>query len=253
MFGSIFQWILKLFSQKNGYDGLDSPSQPSPSLPSSSTNENLSPEEKETNPKKEVDVLLPLSLKQRIDKDTFLSAMGGNRGVVGAYYLSILDSMDKYNINTYQRVVLFLATIGHESFSMHYTAELWGPTPAQSRYSNRVDLGNTHPEAIKAAVGAGRSVGFHYRGHGLIQVTGYYNHLKCGEALGLDLVNNPDLLTTPKWAAESACWWWANNGCNELADSGDIRVVTRRVNGGYNGIKDREARVSVARAIITPW
>lgn len=240
MLGNIFQWILNLFSQKKSSDGLGISLESSPSQP------NLSDKGSSTTLQKE-------SLKNRINKGEFIQCFQTNQVTVAQYYPSLLDSMDKYNINTYQRVIMFFATIGHESMSMRYTSELWGPTDAQRRYSGREDLGNTFPEAIQAAKAHNKDVGFFYRGHGLIQITGYYNHKKCGEALGLDLVNEPSLISQPQWAGESACWWWANNGCNKLADSGDFKAVTRRVNGGYNGIKDREARLSIVKGVLTPW
>lgn len=159
-----------------------------------------------------------------------------------------------YAINTPLRLAGFLAQVGHESAGFHYTKELWGPTPAQKRYGVRDDLGNTTVAAIAAAAAAGKEVGFFYRGHGLIQVTGYDNHKRCGEALGIDCVNNPELLATDKYAAMSAAWFWYTNGLNIWADKGDNLAMSKAINTGSatskvtpNGLADRNARYDRAK------
>jgi putative chitinase len=105
-----------------------------------------------------------------------------NAGKQAGVFASALNlAMDRYQINTRLRMAAFVAQIGHESGQLIYVRELWGPTPAQSRYEGRKDLGNTV---------AGD--GLRYRGRGLIQVTGRANYKVCGEALGLDLINVRD-------------------------------------------------------------
>jgi putative chitinase len=148
---------------------------------------------------------------------------------------SINDGMAKFDINTKQRQAMFLAQIAHESGNLHYVEEL----ASGSAYENRKDLGNLEKEALDAAHAKGTTTGKFFRGHGLIQITGFYNHKKCGEALKIDSVNNPELLASARYAAMSAAWFWGTHGCNELADSGDFKAVTRRINGGYNGLADR--------------
>jgi len=73
----------------------------------------------------------------------------------------------------------------------------------------------------------------------LIQITGRTNYAACGEALGIDLVNQPELLDQPQYACLSAAWFWATNGLNTLADKGEFEKITRRINGGLNGQEDR--------------
>jgi putative chitinase len=91
--------------------------------------------------------------------------------------------------------------------------------------------------------------GWKYRGRGLKQLTGKDNYTRCGNALKLDLVNDPDLLLQPGPAARSAAWFWGTNGCNAFADRGDIEGLTRRINGGLIGFDDRKRRYdSVIRA-----
>lgn len=92
--------------------------------------------------------------------------------------------------------------------------------------------------------------GWIYRGRGLIQITGRDNYDRSGDALGLDLILNPERLEEPYYAALSAAEWWHRHGCNELADTGDIAAVTRKVNGGLTGLDDRLKLYSAALAYL---
>lgn len=149
-------------------------------------------------------------------------------------------AMDEFDINTPARQAAFIAQIGHETARFKWLHEIWGPTDAQARYYNRADLGNTMAAAIHLAQAAGvHDVGFFYRGHGLIQVTGYANHLKAAEALGIDCAAHPELLEEPVNAARSAGDFWRSRGLNESADAGEFERITRKVNGGLNGYADR--------------
>ena len=133
----------------------------------------------------------------------------------------------------------FIAQIGHESGQLQYVREIWGPTAAQLRYEGRADLGNT-------VTGDGSR----YRGRGLIQITGRANYAACGEALGIDLINHPELLEQPQYACLSAAWFWAMKGLNTLADAGEFNTVTRRINGGLNGLADRLSLWVKAREVL---
>ncbi len=97
-------------------------------------------------------------------------------------------------------------------------------------YSNR--MGNGPAETGEAAKFIGR---------GLKQLTGKDNYARCGAALGLDLVNNPDLLLEPMPAARSAGWFWKANNLSAFADAGDIKGMTKKINGGYIGLEARQA------------
>lgn len=138
--------------------------------------------------------------------------------------------MDQNNINTRLRICAFLAQVGHESGQFRYAREIWGPTPAQNKYEGRADLGNIHP-------GDGKK----FMGHGLIQVTGRTNHGQMSEWIFGDdrLLTHPDLLAAPMYATQSACIFWARHGLNELADKGDMKSMTKRINGGLNGYEER--------------
>lgn len=84
--------------------------------------------------------------------------------------------------------------------------------------------------------------GWKYRGRGLKQLTGKDNYTRCGQALGLDLIENPDLLLEPEGAALSAAWFWSINKCGALADADDFVGLTKRINGGTIGLEDRQRR-----------
>lgn len=151
----------------------------------------------------------------------------------------IEDAMHEFGINTPERQAAFLAQVGHESGGLHWMVELWGPTAAQARYETRYDLGNVAP-----------GDGFKYRGRGLIQLTGRENYRKASEALGVDLLENPELLGEPALACRSAGWFWRSHGCNELADSGNFERLTKRINGGLNGYPERLALWEKAKAVL---
>ncbi len=93
--------------------------------------------------------------------------------------------------------------------------------------------------------------GWKYRGRGLIQLTGKENYTKCGGALKIDLVNKPDLLAQDANAAvAAACWFWDSRKLNAYADQDDIRSVTKCINGGYNGLEDREQYLRRAKSVL---
>ncbi|MGY2094491.1 glycoside hydrolase family 19 protein [Pseudomonas simiae] len=146
----------------------------------------------------------------------------------GVFVPVLNTAMAKYGIVTRLRIAAFIAQVGHESGQLRYVREIWGPTAQQLTYEGRADLGNT----IKGD-------GSKYRGRGLIQITGRANNDACGEALGLDLVKQPELLEQPQYAAMSAAWFWSTRGLNTLADQSDFLKITKRINGGLNGLEDR--------------
>lgn len=143
-------------------------------------------------------------------------------------------------INTRLRIAAFLAQIGHESGSLVYSKELGGPSYF-AKYDGRKDLGNVQ-------VGDGGR----FCGRGLIQVTGRANYAKCSQALFGDdrLLKNPELLEQPEWAAKSAVWFWSTRNLNLLADGAQFTDLTKKINGGTNGIEDRKARYKLALSVL---
>ena len=140
-------------------------------------------------------------------------------------------------LDTAERAAMFLAQILHESGHLRYTEEI----ASGERYEFRADLGNTHP-------GDGKK----YKGRGLIQVTGRSNYEQMGRAMALDLINHPEILTTPPNAVLSACTWWDLRGVklNPLADSGNVERVTKIINGGLNGYTERKQLYDKAMKVL---
>ena len=144
-------------------------------------------------------------------------------------------AMAEFGIDTPLRQAAFLAQVGHESGQLRYVREL----ASGAAYEGRADLGN---------VLAGDGVRF--KGRGLLQVTGRANYAACGVALGLDLLAAPQLLEQAVAACRSAGWFWQSRGLNRLADAGDQERVTRRINGGVNGLTERLALYQTARKVL---
>ncbi|QXH53213.1 glycoside hydrolase family 19 protein [Pseudomonas fakonensis] len=165
----------------------------------------------------------------------------------GVFVPALNAAMGKYAIITPLRMAAFLAQIGHESGQLRYVREL-GSDAYLSKYDTgrlAQRLGNT-PEAD----GDGQK----YRGRGLIQVTGHDNYQACSEALFGDsrLLATPELLEHPVYAAMSAGWFWHRAGLNTLADKGAsaFELITRRINGGLNGLEDRLAIYKRAEQVL---
>jgi len=138
----------------------------------------------------------------------------------------INETLAEFDISTPARVCAYLAQVGHESGQLRYVEEL----ASGDAYEGRHDLGNTQP-------GDGRR----FRGHGLIQVTGRTNHQAAADYFGKSLDEIVGWLTTPEGATRSSGWFWMTHGLNKYADSGDFTGLTRRINGGINGLADRQA------------
>ena len=160
-----------------------------------------------------------------------------------AFLPFLVAAMDKHKINTLPRAAAFLAQLAHESGELQYMQEIWGPTPAQRRYEPDTplarDLGNTQ-----------KGDGARYKGRGPIQVTGRANYARYGKELGVDLVGQPELAALPEHGFDIAGVYWTKNGLNALADAGDFKQITRRINGGYNGLADRERYHLRARQVL---
>lgn len=130
----------------------------------------------------------------------------------------------QYLVNTPLRMSAFLAQIGHESGQLNYTEEI----ASGAAYEGRQNLGNLHP-------GDGRK----YKGRGLIQLTGEDNYSKISRDFGIDFVMFPAKLSEPEWAVRSAYWFWSKKNLNLFADISDFQKITRIINGGLNGYKER--------------
>lgn len=134
------------------------------------------------------------------------------------------EAMQEFAIVTPMRESAFLAQIAHESGECRYVLEL----ASGMAYEGRASLGNTQP-----------GDGPKFRGRGLMQITGRKNYTLCGQALGLNLIESPQLLEIPRHAARSAGWYWRSNSLDAFADKDQFGALTRAINGGYNGLDDR--------------
>lgn len=153
----------------------------------------------------------------------------------------------KYGIVTEKRIIHFLAQAGHETMSFKYMSELGSGKDANhdgyddylQRYDFRKDLGNNK-------VGFGPK----YRGRGIFQLTGFFNYVKFGKRIGIDLANLPEKAAEPEIAVTLACMYWADRKLNDIADAGNTTLLTRKINGGRNGLEDRVARVAKLTALF---
>lgn len=167
--------------------------------------------------------------------DQLIKIMPNARAKAGIFLPALNAAMLEFGINTPARQASFLAQLAHESGQLLYVREL----ASGAAYEGRKDLGNVQP-----------GDGMRFRGRGLIQVTGRSNYAACGKALGLDLLAQPALLEQTVNACRSAGWFWQSRGLNALADAGDQVAVTRKINGGTNGLAERLAYFKTAQRVL---
>ncbi|AZE65543.1 putative chitinase [Pseudomonas synxantha] len=177
--------------------------------------------------------------------DQFQQMFPNARSQAGIFISAINSAMLNWDINTPKRIAAFLAQIGHESAELRYVREL-----GSDQYLSKYDTGNLAARLGNTPEADGD--GQRYRGRGLIQITGRRNYLACSQALFGDdrLLRQPHLLEQPQWACESAAWFWQSNGLNELADKNQFTTITRRINGGLNGLEDRLQLWARAKAVL---
>ena len=166
-------------------------------------------------------------------------------------------TFEKYKINTPKRQACFIGQCMHESGGFKHLSEnlnysataLMRTWPSRFPDLDTADKYAHNPELIASKVYAGRmgnttpEEAAMYIGRGLIQLTGKENYANCGFGIGVDLLSHPDLLSTPKYAALSAGWYWNKKGLNALVD--DIETMTKRINGGTIGLDDRKAKINM--------
>lgn len=143
--------------------------------------------------------------------------------------------MPDYGVNTYLRICHFLAQAAHESDSFKTLEEY----ASGAAYEGRKDLGNVKP-------GDGKK----YKGRGIFQLTGRANYRVMSDKLNRPLEDNPDLAKTPEISVLTALEYWKSRGLNKFADADDVKTITKRINGGYNGFEDRKAYLARAKTVI---
>ncbi|EBM0613024.1 TPA: glycoside hydrolase family 19 protein [Salmonella enterica] len=202
-----------------------------------------------------------------MNESQFQQAAGTSAELAARWYPHITAAMSEFGITAPLDQAMFLAQIGHESGgftriveNLNYSADglkatfgKYFPGDTAQLYGRTAD----HPanqKAIANIVYAHRmgnieeNDGWNYRGRGLIQITGHDNYRDCGAGLGADLILSPQLLEQDEYAARSAAWFFASKG--SLKRSGDIKAVTKIINGGTNGLDDRKARYEKAKSVL---
>lgn len=158
-------------------------------------------------------------------------------GRVRRQFASALNpAMEAGDITTTPRVAAFLGQILHETGGFQWLKEL----ASGEAYEGRASLGNTQP-----------GDGPKYKGRGFIQLTGRANYRQAGADLGLPLEENPELVMDPAIAARTAVWFWTKKRLNARADVGDVRGITRVINGGEKGLEERTQLTNNALNVLS--
>ena len=166
----------------------------------------------------------------------FSGAIGERQNVIIAAVGEVLAAtLDSYAINTRLRIAHFLGQTCHESAGFRTTEEF----ASGENYEGRLDLGNTK-----------QGDGVRYKGRGLLQLTGRANYKTFGALLGVDLEGNPELAAEPVQSLRIACEFWKEKKLNPFCDSDDIVEVTRRINGGKNGLVERRVLTGKAKSAV---
>ena len=177
---------------------------------------------------------------------------------IDQWHNALAQLLPEYEINTPQRIAAFIAQCAHESGNFMFLKEnlnyraptlrklfsKYFPTDALAEeYANKPNKQEAIANRIYAnRMGNGDEAsgdGFRFCGRGLIQLTGRENYSWFAASLGIPVEEAAEYLQTFEGAAQSACWFWETNNLNKWADTGDIKELTRRINGGYIGLEDR--------------
>jgi len=162
--------------------------------------------------------------------------MGASPSIAGELGLSAAVHFKTYGIlDTPLRLAHFMGQCAHESGGFIYMEEI----ASGAAYEGRADLGNTQP-------GDGKR----YKGRGPIQLTGRANYRKFGRRIGIDLEQHPTIASYPSVGLLLGCAYWDDKGLNALADADDLLTITKRINGGTNGLDDRKLRTAKAKGLI---
>ena len=194
---------------------------------------------------------------------------------------AVVQTCQEFEIDTLERIAAFIAQTAHESggytmltenlnYKAATLAACWPnrfavlgadkkpvkengklvPTAVANSIAGKPELIANLVYSARMGNGPAESgEGWKYRGRGLKQLTGKDNYNRCGQALGVDFVANPDLLLEPLYAARSAGWFWKSNNLSKFADVEDLEGMTKKINGGLIGIADRKARYQKVKSV----
>ena len=176
------------------------------------------------------------------------------------------ETFERFGIVTHNQQAMFIGQCSHEcgnfrllEENLNYKAatlmKLW---PKRFPTLEKANEYSGNPKKIANSVYSSRmgnrdensGDGFRFRGRGIIQLTGHSSYFHCGKALGVDFVANPDLVSSPKYAALSGGWFWSTHNLNSPADALDYVKVTKIINGGQIGLDDRIKHVQQALAVL---
>lgn len=176
------------------------------------------------------------------------------------------ETFERFGIVTHNQQAMFIGQCSHEcgnfrllEENLNYKAatlmKLW---PKRFPTLEKANEYSGNPKKIANSVYSSRmgnrdensGDGFRFRGRGIIQLTGHSSYFHCGKALGVDFVGNPDLVSSPKYAALSGGWFWSTHNLNSPADALDYTKVTKIINGGTIGLDDRIKHVQQALAVL---
>jgi putative chitinase len=186
------------------------------------------------------------------------------------------EAMEKFQINTPLRIAHFLSQAMHESgnfkrleeglnygaegllnnFKKYFIDKTNKPLADVNAYARKPQMIASHVYANRMGNGDEASQeGWKFRGRGFMQITGKGLYTEFGKSIGEDLVANPDIVVTPKYAALSAAWFFGSKGCIQIADKGPtpdvVKQVTFRINGGYNGLDERQANFNTLWPLLS--
>jgi putative chitinase len=187
------------------------------------------------------------------------------------WYDALCELLPKYGITTERRVAHFLSQCAHESGgfkrleeNLNYSAKslravfgrYFGPAPKRDadEYHRKPEMIANYvymDEFRKYKMGnTQEGDGWRFRGRGLKQLTGRENYTRFGKSIGMTAEEAAEYVATPAGAIESACWFWDTNKLNAIADTDDVKRMTKKINGGSIGLEDRQKRYSNALRIL---
>lgn len=202
-----------------------------------------------------------------ITREQLIQIVGKNKeSIVDNVITPLNNCLEKYAINNKLRICHFLAQVLHESGAFRYTKEnlnysAEGLLKTFGKYFKTLEDAKKYerqPEKIANKVYANRygngseesGDGYKYCGRGFIQTTFKSNYNNLSKSFNIDFINQPQLLEIPEWACLSAGYYWKSKNLNLLADKDALIEITKKINGGLIGLKDREGWLNICKTVL---